>query len=133
MSFKQQQRIKSSIIDTNNHLNEVFLSFDLLNYKLHSDARLIDIFSSCISFHKINHSFNKSKTAYYNKLDELVYSVSLEPNIALVILNANIKNNVTIFIADIYSFNSSLKKMLHHAINIISTEAELFALRYGIN
>ena len=110
MSFKQQQRIKSSIVDTNNHLNEVFLSFDLLNYKIYSDARLIDIFSSCISFHKTNHSFNKSKTAYYNKLDELVFSVSLEPNIALVILDTNIKNNIAISITHIYSFNSPFEE-----------------------
>jgi len=45
----------------------------------------------------------------------------------LVILDTSIQNNVAI------SFNSSLKKTLHHAINITSTEAELFALRCGIN
>ena len=133
MSSKQQQRIKSSIVDANNHLNGVFLSFDLLNCKLHSGARLIDIFSSCISLYKANHSSNKSKTAHYNKLDELVFSTSLEPNTVLIILDASIQNNVAISITHIYSFNNSLKKMLHHTINIISTEAELFALRCGIN
>jgi len=48
-------------------------------------------------------------------------------------LNASIKNNVTTFITHVHSFNNSLKKTLHHAIDITLIEMELFALRYGIN
>ena len=33
----------------------------------------------------------------------------------------------------IYSFNSLLKKTIHCAINVITTEAELFAIKCGIN
>ena len=119
ISSKQQQRIKSFIVDINNYLNKVFLSFDLLNHELHPDVRLIDIFSSCIFSHKTNCSSNKSKKAYYNKLNELIFSISLEPNMVFVISDTSIKNNIVTSITYIHSFNSSLKKILHHTINII--------------
>ena len=64
MFSKQQQRIKSSIVNVNNCLNRIFLSFDLLNCKLHPGVRLIDIFFSHISFYKTNHSSNESKIAH---------------------------------------------------------------------
>jgi len=90
-------------------------------------------FSSHISFHKANCCFNKSKTAYFSKLNKLIFNALLEPNIVLVTSDTSIKNNIAIFITYIHLFNSSLKKTLHHAIDITSTETELFALRYGIN
>ena len=51
----------------------------------------------------------------------------------IVVSDTNIKNNVIMSIVHIHSFSNSLKKTLHHAINVISTEAELFAIKYGIN
>ena len=36
-------------------------------------------------------------------------------------------------IAYIYLFNSLLKKTLHHAINVMTIEVELFTIRYEIN
>ena len=51
----------------------------------------------------------------------------------VIISDASIKNNVVSSITHIHSFNSLLKKMLYHAISIMSTEAELFALRCEIN
>jgi len=43
------------------------------------------------------------------------------------------KNNVATSIAHIHIHDYPIIKMLHHAINVTSTEAELFAIRYGIN
>jgi len=57
----------------------------------------------------------------------------MELNIVIVILDTNIKNNVTTSIAHIHSFNNPLKKMLYHTINITLIEAKLFAFRYRIN
>ena len=42
---KQQLKIKSLIVDTNNYLNENFLSFDNLNRELSPGFYLIDTFS----------------------------------------------------------------------------------------
>ena len=37
------------------------------------------------------------------------------------------------FVAHVYLYNSLVRKTIHYIINIISTEAELFTIRYGIN
>lgn len=59
--------------------------------------------------------------------------MSIELNTVVIISDTSIKNNVTISIIYIHSFNNLLKKTLYHVINITSTEAELFTLRCGIN
>ena len=133
MTSRQQQKIESSIVNANNSLNGIFPSFDSLNSKFQLGLRLIDIFSSHFSFHKADHCSDESKIAYYNKLDKLIFNTSLEPNTAIVISDASIKNNVTISIAYVYFFNNPLKKILHHAINITLIETELFAIRCRIN
>ena len=133
ITFKQQAKIKSSINDANNHLNGIFPSFDSFNDKFCLRLRLIDSFSSCFLFHKANCCSNKSKRAYCNKLNELTFNILNEPNIVIVVLDTSIKDNIATSIAHVHSFNNHLKKMLHHAINITSTEAKLFALRCGIN
>ena len=133
MMLKQKLNIKSSIVDANNYLNRVFLLFDSLNRELHLRQRLIDIFFSFFSFHEANHYFNESKICHCNILNNIMFNVTLEPNIVVIISNASIKNNVATSITHIHLFNSLLKKILHHTINITLTEAELFALRYRIN
>jgi len=55
------------------------------------------------------------------------------PTLALVITNASIKNNVATSIAHIHIHNYLIIKILHHTINVMSTKAELFAIRCGIN
>jgi len=46
---------------------------------------------------------------------------------------SSIKNNITNSIAHIYIVNKPLIKTVYHVVNITSTEAELFAIRCGIN
>ena len=55
------------------------------------------------------------------------------PNTALVITDASIKKDIAMSIAHIYSANHPLIKTIHHASFVISSEAELFAIRCGIN
>jgi len=133
MTFKQQQKIKSSIIDANNHLNRILSSFDSLNSEFHPSYRLIDIFSSHISFHNADHSSNKSKAAHCKKLNKIILESSSDQKSVIIITDASIKNNVTASIAHIHFFNNPLKKMLHHVVDITPTEAELFTIRCGIN
>jgi len=133
MISKQQEKIKSSIIDANNCLNRIFLSFNSLSNEFHPGSRLIDIFSSHFFFYKADHYNKETRTAHYNKLNNLVLNMSSEPNIIIVISDISIKSNVVTSIIHIHSFSSFIKKILHHAINITSTEAELFATRCGIS
>jgi len=52
---------------------------------------------------------------------------------AFIITDASIKNNITIFISHIHIYDKPIIKTLYHASNVTSTEAELFAIRCGIN
>ena len=52
---------------------------------------------------------------------------------ALIIIDANIKNNITTFISHIHIRDKSITKTLHYAVNVMSTEAELFTIRCSIN
>ena len=128
ITSKQQLKIKSSMNNANNRLNRIFLSFDSFNNKFCPELKLIDSFSSRFSFHKADHHSNESKRAHYN---ELLFNISNKPNTVIVISDVGIKDNVAISIAHIHSFNNHLKKTLHHAINITSTEAKLFSSRSG--
>ena len=75
---KQQQKIKSFIVSTNNCLNRIFYFFNSLNSEFHLGFWLIDIFSNHIIFVKANHSPNKNKNSYYRKLDKLIFNTLLE-------------------------------------------------------
>jgi len=52
---------------------------------------------------------------------------------ALVVTDASIKNDIDTSVSHIYLANYPLIKTVHHAIFVTSMEAELFAIRYGIN
>jgi len=57
----------------------------------------------------------------------------MDSNSVVVISDASIKNNITILILHIHSNSNGIKKTIHHAVNITSTETELFAIRCRIN
>ena len=133
ITTKQWITIKSSVVNTNNYLNGIFPSFDTLNREFHSRNKLVDFFSDCFSFHKVNYSSKESKSHYCSHLNNIVFTTSSNPTTVIVISDVNIKNNVTTSITYIHSFNNPLKKTLYHTINITSTEVELFAIRCRIN
>jgi len=54
-------------------------------------------------------------------------------SIAIVITDASIKNNIATSISHTHISNQPLVKTIHHAAFVTSSEAELFAIRYGIN
>ena len=63
----------------------------------------------------------------------MVLESSSFPSVTIVASNASIKNNITTSIAHIHMVNKPTTKMVHHAVNVTSTEAELFAIRCVIN
>jgi len=67
------------------------------------------------------------------ELDEMVLENSSSPSVAIIVSDASIKNNIATSVAHIHAFDKPLMKMIHHTIHVTSTEAELFAIRYGIN
>ena len=48
-------------------------------------------------------------------------------------MDTSIKNNITTSISHIHTHNKPVIKTLHYVVDIMSTEAELFAIRCGIN
>ena len=63
----------------------------------------------------------------------MVLRISSSLSIALVITDSSIKNDIATSISHIYLANHPFIKTVHHTTFITSTEAELFAIRYGIN
>jgi len=133
MIFKQQQRIKDSIVDINNQLHKIFTTFDSLNFIFYLCYRLIDNYSSHISINSTNYSSNESKNSHWKKLNEIILEFSSDLRTIVVISYMSIKNNVVSSISHIHSFSNLLKKTIHHIVNITPTETELFTIRYSIN
>ena len=130
---KQQLKVKSSIVDTNNYLNGIFSSFDSLHKELSPSFRLVDSFSDHFYFHTVNHKDKERKEAYLHKLNKICEDILSDSNTIIVISDTSIKNNVTISILHVCSGHNTIAKTIHHTVNITLTEAELFTIRYGIN
>jgi len=55
------------------------------------------------------------------------------PSMAIVVTDASIKNDIATSISHVHLVNRPLIKTVHHAAFVTSMEAELFAIRCGIN
>jgi len=129
----QRGIIKGSIVDINNKFNEVFPSFDPLNIEFSPNSCLIDIFPSCFSFHPYIKQKENNLENCAIQLNDITTSSLLNHLHALIILDTGIKNNVAMSISHIHICDRPIVKMVHHATNITTTEAKLFAIRCGIN
>ena len=125
MTAKQRQKIKRSITDANSHLNSLFPAFNTLNSEFSPGFQLSDKFPSHFSFHQANHKNKESKDSHLHKLDHLFDSLRMDFNTVIVISNASLKDNVTMSISHIHSHSEQVKKTVHHAVNVTTTEAEL--------
>ena len=125
--------IRSPIVDMNNRFNEVFPLFDSYNSKFFSGTRIIDILSSCFSFHPLNKHSKDNLTSRSCQLDNLAIMSSENSSYTLVVTNTSIKFNVAISITHIHICNKPVVKILYHAVNVTSTEAKIFTIRCGIN
>jgi len=130
---RQWTIIKDPIVDIDNRFNKVFTSFSSFHCEFSPRNRLIDIFLNHFLFHLLNRKSNDNIKSHLCKLDSIIFQVSLILHSVVVVSDASIKNHVATFISYIHSYNSSVIKTIHHAVNISSTEAELFAIRCGIN
>ena len=54
VTLKQRLKIKSSIVDTNNHLNGILPSFNSLHKELSSGFCLVDTFQNHFSFNSVD-------------------------------------------------------------------------------
>ena len=129
----KQQKLKSFIVDSNNHLNSLFSSFNNLHKELSSGFWLVDNFSNCFSFHTVNCKEKEIKNTYICNLKKIFEDSLLDPKTVTIISNASIKNNIATLILHICFSHNILAKSIYHAIIFTSAETELFAIRCGIN
>jgi len=90
---------------------------------------LIDLFPNCFSFH--SHSSNTNK--HIEKLDDIVFRALSNSFSSIVVSDTSIKNHVATSISHIHSYDKLVIKIIHKAVNITTTEAELFAIQCSIN
>ena len=124
---------KGHLIDSNTKSYGIFPAFSPLNPEFSPGHCIIDNFSNQFSFNLVNKNEQEINKIHAQELDKMVLCNSSLPNLALVITDASIKNNIAMSISHIHSVNRPLIKTVHHASFVTSTEAELFAIRCGIN
>jgi len=93
--------------------------------------RVIDIFSDRFSFNLCNKE--KNDNLCLHQLNLVVIESSLSQSTAIVTMDTSIKNNIAISISHMYISNQPIIKTLYYAVFVTSSEAELFAIRCGIN
>ena len=133
LTFKQYQKLKSSIIDLNNCINKVFPFFNKLYKELSPGFQLVDNFPDCFSFCIVKYKDIEVKNAHIHTFDKIFENSFLNPNTILVIPNTSINNNIAILILNIQSGRDILARTIHHMTNITFMEVELFLIRCGIN
>ena len=131
LTNRQKNIAKGHLIDSCNKAYGLFLSFSPLNQEFTPGFHLTDIFSDCFSFNLVNKK--EKDSIHVQELDEMTLQISSFPSTALVITNASIKDDITIFISHVHLANQPLIKMVHHAAFITNIEVELFTIRCGIN
>jgi len=82
-------------VSINNHLNEVFASFNSLNREFSSGFCLVDNFIDYFSFHLVNKKYANAKITYWNKLKNIYKDSSINQDTVLIISDMSVNNNIT--------------------------------------
>jgi len=133
LTFKQNLKIKSPIVNINHCLNQILLVFNNLNKKLSPGFCLVDIFPNHFSFNVVKCKDAKVRATHLNKLKNVYRASKDDPNTLFIISHSSLKNNIVTSITHIWWGQALITKAIYHAMNISTTEAELFAIRQGIS
>ena len=128
---QQKTKIKGHLIDANNRSYGVVSSSSPLHPEFSPGSRIIDTFSNRFSFNLSNKGKNDKNRLH--QLDSIVIKSSSTTSTAITVTDASIKNNIATAILHTHIPNRPLSKTRHHSAFVTSTEAELFAIRCGIN
>ena len=75
----------------------------------------------------------KSNKSCIHQLDLIVIKAFSSQSTAIIASDTSIKNDIAISISYTHISNQPLIKTIYHAAFVTSTEAEMFAIRCGIN
>ena len=129
----QRSLTKGHLIDSSIKSYRIFPSFSSLDPEFFPGRRIIDNFSNCFSFNLVNKKDKNPIKTRGQELDEMVLQNSSSSHSAIMITDASIKNDIAMSISHIHSANQLLIKSVHHVSFVMTTEAELFAIRSSIN
>jgi len=94
LTFKQNLKIKSPIVDINYRLNQILLAFNNLNKELSLGFCLVDTFSNYFSFNVVKCKDTKARTAHLNKLENVYRASKDDLNTLFIISDASLRNNI---------------------------------------
>ena len=114
-----------------NRFNKSFPSFSPLHSEISPRCRIINNFSNHFSFNVCNKE--KDNKYHTHQLDKMVLESLSFPSTTIIASNVNIKNNVATSILYTHMNNRLIIKTIHYVVHITNTEAELFAIKCGIN
>jgi len=133
LMLEQCLKIKGPMVDIDNRFNKIIPSFSLFDREFLLGNKLIDIFPNRFSFHSLDRKSKNNIKSHLHNLENISLQSSSDPYIAIVVLDVSIKNNITTSIVYIHTHSSPVIKIIYHAINVTSTEVEIFALQCSIN
>jgi len=131
LTSHQKTITKGHLINSNNKLYGVFLAFSPFHPEFNPGSRIVDLFPDRFSFNLASKEKNNRK--HSQQLDEMTLQSSSSPHMAIIVTDASIKKDITTSISHVHICNHPLTKTVHYAAYVTSTEAELFAIRCGIN
>ena len=129
----QKNIAKGHLINSSNKAYGIFLFFSPLNPEFFPSSCISDNFPDCFSFNLVNKKEKEKDKICAQELDDMVLQISLSHQTALIVTDASIKNDIATSISHVHIANQPLTKTVHHAVFVISIEAELFAIRCSIN
>jgi len=121
------------MVDMENCFNKVFPSFDPINPEFYPGNRIIDTHANHFSFHFFNKYISYNIKSCIQEFDKIAIELLEDPSSTLVVTDTSVKNNVATSITYIHVRDKLVMKTLHHALNVMSTEAKFFVIRCGIN
>ena len=133
LTNRQKNIAKGHLINSCNKSYGIFLFFAPLHQEFTPGFCLSDIFSDCFSLNLANKKEKDKDKICVQELNDMALRFSSSPNTALIVTDASIKNDIATSISHIHQANHPLIKTVHHAAFVTSLEAELFAIRCGIN
>jgi len=109
----------------------VFPAFSPLHLELFLGSRIVDNFPDQFSFNLANKG--KNDKLCFQQLDNMILQLSSSPSMAIIVIDASIKNDIATSILHVHLVDHPLIKTVHHTAFITSIEAELFVIRCSIN
>ena len=87
---------------------------------------MIDFFSDHFSFISVNQKDSEALVTHQNRLNNVYKNFLANYDTMLIVSDVSVKNNVATSILHICRGQEIIAKTIHHAMNMTSSETELF-------